>query len=315
MGCVATRSTSAKPRSPASSLRRCEAITFYLFIAPWAIGFLVFGAGPIIASLVLSFTNYNIVSSPLFVGPANYGEMVSNDPVFTTSLVNTVYYTVIFVPAQIIVAFALALLLNVKVRGVAVYRTLFYLPSIVPAVASSVLWIWILEPQWGLLNSALHFVGVEGPLWLASMNWSKPSLILMALWGSGGAMIIFLAGLQGVPVHLHEAAMIDGAGRWKRFWHVTVPMMSPTIFFVLVLGIIGSFQVFTAAYIMTDGGPNNSTLFYLLYLYRQAFHFLNMGYASAMAWLLLLIIMAFTLVQLWLAPRWVYYENEGGERR
>jgi len=315
VGSLAPESALAKPRSTSSSLRRREAITFYLFIAPWAIGFLVFGAGPIIASLALSLTNYNIVSMPLYIGLQNYTEMLATDQMFATSMVNTVYYTVIFVPSQIVVAFSIALLLNVRVRGVAVYRTFFYLPSIVPSVASAVLWIWILEPQWGLLNSALRFFGIPGPLWLASMDWSKPSLILMALWSSGGAMIIFLAGLQGVPVHLHEAAMIDGAGRWKRFLHVTIPMMSPTIFFVLVLGIIGSFQVFTAAYIMTDGGPNNSTLFYLLYLYREAFNFLNMGYASAMAWLLLLIIMAFTLVQLWLAPRWVYYENEVGERR
>lgn len=309
------RVVESRERQHWPTLRRREALTFYLFIAPWAVGFLVFGAGPIIASLVLSFTNYNIVSAPLFIGPANYHEMIVNDPLFTTSLFNTLYYTVIFVPGQIVVAFGVALLLNLHVRGVAVYRTFFYLPSIVPAVASSVLWIWILEPQWGLLNSTLRYFGVEGPLWLASTDWSKPALVIMALWASGGAMIIFLAGLQGVPQHLYEAAMIDGAGRWARFRHVTVPMMTPTIFFVLVLGIIGSFQVFTAAYIMTDGGPNNSTLFYLLYLYRQAFHFLNMGYASAMAWLLLLIIMAFTLVQLWLAPRWVYYEFEGGQRR
>jgi multiple sugar transport system permease protein len=312
---VTGQGASTRQRSGARELRRREALTFYLFIAPWAIGFLVFGAGPIIASLILSFTNYNIVSVPLFVGGANYREMIGNDNMFTVSLLNTLYYTVIFVPAQIVVAFAIALLLNLKVRGVVVYRTFFYLPSIVPVVASSVLWIWILEPQWGLLNSALHYVGLDGPLWLASTDWSKPSLILMSLWASGGAMIIFLAGLQGVPQHLHEAAMIDGAGRWSRFLHVTIPMMSPTVFFVLVLGIIGSFQVFTAAYIMTDGGPNNSTLFYLLYLYRQAFDFLNMGYAAAMAWLLLLIIMVFTLVQLWLARRWVYYEfDQGGPR-
>jgi len=294
-------------------MRRQEARVFYLFLTPWAIGFLLFGAGPILASLALSFTDYNIVGAPIFNGIENYRHLLTSDDLFPVTFGNTIYYTVIAVPGQIMVAFGLALLLNLKVRAVAVYRTFFYLPSIVPAVASSVLWIWILQPQWGLLNSALHFFGIEGPLWLGSLEWSKPALILMALWSSGGTMIIFLAGLQGVPQHLYEAAMIDGANRWQRFWNVTVPMMTPTIFFTLILGIIGSFQVFTAAYIMTNGGPSNTTLFYLLYLYRQAFNFLNMGYASAMAWLLLIVILLLTLVQLWLAPRWVYYE--GGIRR
>lgn len=295
---------------PPASLRRREARTFYLFLSPWAVGFLLFGVGPILASLALSFTDYNIVGVPIFTGFTNYANLLRTDQLFLVTLGNTLFFTAFAVPGQIVVAFALALLLNSRVRGIAIYRTFFYLPSIVPAVASAVLWVWILEPQWGLLNSLLQFLGIPGPPWLASETWSKPSLILMSLWSSGGAMIIFLAGLQGVPQHLHEAAMIDGAGRWPRFWHVTVPMMTPTIFFVMVLGVIGSFQVFTAAYIMTGGGPSNSTLFYMLYLYQQAFNFLNMGYASAMAWLLLLIILLLTVAQLWLAPRWVYYEGE-----
>ncbi|MCL4543646.1 MAG: sugar ABC transporter permease [Chloroflexi bacterium] len=294
-------------------MRRLEARTFYLFLLPWAAGFLVFGLGPVLASLALSFTDYNVVQAPLFTGFNNYRRLLTADSLFLVTLGNTAFYTVIAVPLQIVVSFGLALLLNLRVRGVAVYRTFFYLPSVVPAVASSILWIWILEPQWGLLNSLLHFLGIAGPPWLGSVHWSKPALILMSVWSSGGSMIIFLAGLQGVPQQLYEAAMIDGAGQWARFRHVTVPMMTPTIFFVSVIGIIGSFQVFTAAYIMTSGGPDNSTLFYMLYLYRQAFHFLNMGYAAAMAWLLLLAILALTLVQLWLATRWVYYE--GGARR
>ncbi len=294
------------------TLKAREALTFYLFLVPWLIGFLLFTIGPIIASAALSFTQYDIVTPPRAIGAGNYRDLFTDDRLFTLSLYNTAYYVLFFVPLQIVLSLALALLLNLQVRGIPIYRTLFYIPSIVPAVANSILWIWIFQPQWGLLNYGLSLVGIDGPLWLSSVEWSKPSLIIMSLWGSGGAMIIFLAGLQGIPQHLYEAAELDGANRWRRFWHITIPMLTPTTFFVLVLGVIGSFQVFTQAYIMTGGGPANSTLFYMLYLYRRAFVFQNMGYASAMAWILFVIIFVLTMIQFGTARRWVYYE---GERR
>lgn len=292
------------------SLAAREALTCYLFLLPWGIGFLVFVLGPIVASLVLSFMRYDVVTAPRFLGLANFRELFTTDYRFGMSMGNTAYYVAFYVPLHLIVALGLALLLNQKVRGMPAYRTLFYIPSIVPVVASSILWVWILHPEWGMINSLLAVFGVKGPLWLSSLTWSKPALIMMALWGSGSAMIICLAGLQGVPQHLYEAAEIDGANRWQRFTHITLPMLSPTLFFMLILGVIGSFQVFTTAYVMTGGGPAESTLFYMLYLYRRAFVFLNMGYAAAMAWILFVIVLALTLVQFRLANRWVYYEAE-----
>ena len=292
------------------SLATREAITCYLFLLPWAIGFLAFVVGPVVASLVLSFTKYEVVTPPTFVGVSNFVDMFTKDPRFTLSLGNTAYYVVFFVPLHMVVALSLALLLNQKVAGMPLYRTLYYVPSIVPLVAGSILWVWILQPQWGLINSLLALVGIKGPMWLASLTWSKPSMILMALWGSGSSMIICLAGLQGVPQHLHEAAAIDGASTLQRFRHITLPMLSPTLFFMLVLAVINSFQVFTTAYIMTNGGPAESTLFYMLYLYRRAFVFLDMGYASGMAWILFIAVLLLTILQFGLANRWVYYESE-----
>jgi len=292
------------------SLATREAISCYLFILPWGIGFLAFVIGPVIASLVLSFMDYEIVVPPRWVGIDNFVQLFTADERFGMSMGNTAYYVLFYVPLHMVVALGLALLLNQKVGAMPVYRTLYYIPSIVPAVASSILWVWILQPEWGMLNSLLGMIGIKGPLWLASLTWSKPALILMALWGTGSAMIICLAGLQGVPQHLYEAAVIDGASVLQRFRHITLPMLSSTLFFMLILGIIGSFQVFTAAYIMTGGGPAESTLFYMLYLYRRAFTFLDMGYASAMAWILFLIVLALTIAQFKLANRWVYYEAE-----
>jgi len=286
-----------------------EAMAFYLFIAPWAIGFLAFTLGPVVAATYYSFTSYDILHAPAWLGLENYGTLLQDD-LFWTSLDNTLYYVIFGVPLHVVVALALALLLNQKLRGISVYRTLFFMPSIVPTVASVVLWIWILQPQYGLLNSFLGYLGVQGPAWLGSEVWSKPSLIMMNTWTAGGAMIIFLAGLQDVSEHLYEAAEIDGAGWWAKFWRVTIPMLTPSIFFVLVLDLINSFQVFTAAFIMTNGGPVDSTLFYVLYLYQQGFTYLKMGYASALAWILFVIILLFTLIQFAHAKRWVYYEGE-----
>jgi multiple sugar transport system permease protein len=293
--------------SKRSAMSIRESLAFYGFISPWLIGFICFTGGPIVASLYFSVTNYTILSSPEYIGLDNFRALFS-DPLFATSLYNTLYYAVFFVPLGIIFAFLMALLLNQKVAGLAVYRTVYYLPSIVPAVANSILWIWLLNPQWGLINTALASIGIQGPGWLTSEVWSKPAIILMSLWGIGSWIIIYLAGLQGVPEQFYEAAEVDGATTLKKFFHITLPLMTPTIFFTMITGIIGAFQVFTQAYIMTNGGPVNSTLFYALYLFRNAFNYLKMGYAAAMAWVLFLIILVLTVIQFRLAQRWVFYE-------
>jgi multiple sugar transport system permease protein len=226
-----------------------------------------------------------------------------------TSLRNTIYYTVFHVPLSLVLAFAIALLLNAKVRGLAVFRTMFFLPSVTAGVATAILWLWLLNPN-GLINYALGLIGITGPRWFGSSQWAMPGLILMSLWSIGGSVIVYLAGLQGVPDQLYEAASIDGAGWWSRLRHVTLPMMTPTIFFTVVMGLIAAFQVFTPALVITNGGPGTSTLFYLLHLYRNGFQWFNMGYASALAWVLFVIILGFTLLQLGLSGRWVYYEGE-----
>ena len=295
----------------------------YVLIAPWVIGFLLFTAGPMVASLVLSLTDYDLASAE-FVGLDNYANLLVNenavggrgDPLFYKSLWNTFVYTLFSVPLGLTGSLLLAMLLNQKIRGLAVFRTLYYLPSLVPAVAASLLWLWILHPTQGLLNQFLGwffaFAGIDArpPEWLQSADWSKPSMILMSLWGIGGArMIIFLAGLQGIGEQYYEAARIDGAGPWRRFIHVTLPLMTPVIFFNLVLGVIGAFQTFTQAYIMTGGGPRDSTLFYALYLFRAAFEWFQMGKASAMAWILFVILLVFTWLQFNRSRKWVHYEG------
>ena len=281
----------------------------WLFALPWLIQFVFFILIPFVASFYLSLTNYRFRGAPKVIGLDNYVELFTDDPLFWKSVVNTIYYTMIHVPGQIVIAFFIALLLNQNVRGIALWRTLFYLPSITAGVATAMLWIVILQPN-GLLNQFLGLFGIPGPRWLTSTTWAMQGLILMSFWTVGTTMILYLAGLQGIPRHLYEAAEIDGAGPVRRVWHVTIPMMTPTIFLTVVLGIIGSFQVFTAALIVTSGGPANSTLFVLLYLYRKAFLIFQMGYASAIAWILFVIILLFTLVQFAVARRWVHYEFE-----
>ncbi|OQA46245.1 MAG: Lactose transport system permease protein LacF [Chloroflexi bacterium ADurb.Bin325] len=280
------------------------------FVAPWVIGFLIFTLGPVVASLGLSFMDYELISAPTWRGLGNYIELITRDRLFGRSLYNTVYYTLFSVPLGLMAAFMLALLLNVKLPGMNIYRTVFYLPAVTSGVAVSLLWIWLFNPQFGLINYLLRSIGLPGPGWLVDEAWSKPAFILMSVWGVGGTTIIFLAGLQGVPRTLYEAAEIDGANTWQRFRHVTIPMMTPVIFFNMIVGIIGSFQVFTSAYVMTQGGPRESTLFYVLYLFRQGFKLLRMGYAASMAWILFVIIIVLTLIQLRLSTRWVYYESE-----
>ncbi|MBM4046635.1 MAG: sugar ABC transporter permease, partial [Planctomycetes bacterium] len=245
-----------------------------------------------------------------WAGLDNFRYLFSQDRYFLTALWNTFYFAAISVPVDIALALTLALLLNQPIHGRALYRTCFYLPTVMPAVAGSLLWAWLFNGDYGLVNVVLGYLGLPEVPWLTNEYCSKPALIIMGLWGVGGSMIIFLAALQGVPRALYEAAEMDGANAVGRFFHVTLPMISPSLFFVIVMGIIGSLQVFTQAYLITSGGPVNSTLFYVLYLYQQAFENLHMGYASAMAWVLFLFIMLVTSVQFLLAKRWVFYEGE-----
>ena len=279
-----------------------------LFIAPWLITFLWFTLGPFIASIFLSFTNYRFIGLPTWIGLDNYVRLFTDDAKFIRSIINTLYYTAVHVPGIMIMAFFVAILLNQKVKGQPIYRTAFYLPSVTAGVATAYLWILLLQPN-GLVNQFLGLVGIDGPNWLTSSTWAMPALILMSFWGLGTTMIIYLAALQGIPQHLYEAASVDGAGVIRKMWHVTVPMMTPAIFLTAVLQIIGSWQVFTQALIVTNGGPRDSTLFILLHLYRTGFEYFQMGYASAIAWVLFVIILIFTIIQFGIARRWVYYEG------
>lgn len=277
---------------------------------PWIIGFIVFTGGPMLFSIVISFSRYDILNPAVFTGLDNYLFMFTRDDLFWKSLGNTVFM-VIGIPLGMAVGLGMAILLTQKVRGVAVWRTLFYLPSIVPMVAASILWIWIFNPQSGLLNGVLASIGITGPEWLQDKNTSKWALIIMGLWTAGGGMIIWIAGLKGISDSYYEAASIDGATKWQQFKFITIPMLTPYIFFNLIMGLIGTFQIFTQAFIMTSGGPVNSTLFYAYYLFNNAFRYLNMGYAAAMAWFLFLVVLILTAIQMQLSRRWVHYEDEG----
>ncbi|MGQ9556227.1 MAG: carbohydrate ABC transporter permease, partial [Anaerolineae bacterium] len=283
-----------------------------LYIFPWLFGFFTLTLGPFVASFVLSFTKWEVLSPPVFNGLANYKRIFLDDPLPLKALYNTAYYVFLGVPSGLVLALALAILLNQRVIGLPFYRTVFYLPAVTSGVASAILWLGLFDARFGIINTLLRQVGIDGPRWLGSTTWSKPALVIMRLWYVGNSVVIFLAGLQGVPQHLYEAAEVDGGSFLAKTWHITVPMMTPTIFFNLVMGIIGSFQVFTSSYVMTGGGPANSTLFYVLYLYRNAFVYFQMGYASALAWLFFLVILAFTAVQLVGSRYWVYYEEPVG---
>ncbi|MFX0046362.1 MAG: carbohydrate ABC transporter permease [Candidatus Hermodarchaeota archaeon] len=290
-----------------------EAIQFYLFVAPWLVGFLGLTAGPMLYSLFLSFTQFDLFHAPQWVWLENFRHFLL-DPyplsVFWKSLGVTAYFTFLSVPVSIVGSLALALLLNTKIRGVPLYRTLFYLPSLTPGVASALVWIWIFNSRFGLANALLRRLGLSPLNWLTDPYLVIPSFVLMGLWGLGGnTMIIFLAGLQGVPAHLYEAAEIDGANWWRRFWAVTIPQISPTMFFNLVLGIIGSFQVFSSAYMMTGGGPEYATYFMVYYIYEEAFRALHMGRGATLAWILFGVLLVFTLLQFRLSRFWVYYEG------
>jgi multiple sugar transport system permease protein len=306
MQMAAARPERGRGRSQAA---RREAIEGFIAISPWLLGLVLFTIGPLVASLYFSLTEYEVVKAPVFVGLGNYKSLFA-DKLFWQSLKVTGTYVIVSVPLGITLAFLVALLMNQKVRYVGLYRTAFYMPTLVPAVGSAILWIWIFNPEFGLLNTFLANFGIKGPMWLLHSKWALPALIIMSLWGVGSGMLVYLAGLQGIPSDLYEAAEVDGASSFKRFLHITIPQMTPVLFFNLIMGIIGSFQVFTAGYIMTQGGPRYATYFYVLYLYNNAFQYFRMGYASAMAWVLSVIILVFTLLVFRSSTAWVYYEGE-----
>jgi|DewCreStandDraft_1066081.scaffolds.fasta_scaffold03279_7 multiple sugar transport system permease protein len=291
-----------------------ENLEGWLFASPWVIGFLLFTAGPMLAAAGLAFTQWDLLTPPRWAGTENFSRMAA-DPSVLQALKVTTIYALTSVPLDIAFAMALALLLNSGVGGLRIYRTLYYLPAVLSGVAVALLWRWVFSPDFGLLNTLLGYLGIRGPAWLADENWALPSLVLMSLWGIGGGMVVYLAGLQGIPTELYEAAQVDGAGFWPRLRHITLPLMTPVLFFQLVTGIIRALQVFTQAYIMTGGGPHDATLFFMLYLYRNAFQYFKMGYAAALAWVLFFYILALTLLVFRSSALWVYYEGELKARR
>jgi multiple sugar transport system permease protein len=290
----------------------------FIFISPWVLGFLLFILYPMLASLYYSFTDYDVLRPARWVGTDNYTYFFTKDNLSYLTVYNTLYFAFFSVPLGILVAIILALLLNAKVKGQSVFRAIFFIPTVVPVVAATILWVWLFSTRNGLINMALEAVGLPAVAWLNSPTWSKPAMIIMSLWGVGTSVVIYLAGLQDIPVSLYEAAVIDGANWWQQTTRITIPLLTPQIFFQLVIGLIGAFQVFTQAFIMggtgggalgmgTEAGPSNSLLFYTLYLYLNAFRFFRMGYASAMAWLLFLITLVATLIILRTSSRWVFY--------
>ncbi len=289
------------------TMRRKEAISGWLFAAPWILGFSVFLAYPLLSSIYYSFTDYSVLRKPVFTGLENYSDLMG-DEVFWLTLKNTAVYAALALPIGLLVSVSLALLLNTKVRGMAFYRTIFYLPSLVPLVSLAMLWLWMFNGQRGLVNELLVLVGITGPNWLGDVGWSKPALAIISLWGIGNAIVIYLAGLQDVPDSLYEAADLDGASAWKKTRYVTLPMISPVIQFNLIIGIIGTLQVFAIPYIMLPGGaPARSSYFYTMYLFDNAFRFQKMGYACAMGWILFLLIFALTMIALKVSEKRVHY--------
>jgi multiple sugar transport system permease protein len=291
------------------SLRKKEALSFYLFILPWLIGFILFYLGPILASFYFSLTSWDLLTPPKFIGFGNYVKIFSDDPLFLQSLKVTLVYTFSYVPLDLILGLITALLMNRRIRGIGVLRTIYYLPSVLSGVAYVVMWMWMFNPQAGLINTLLSYLGIQGPRWLLDPVWALPSLVFMSLWSVGRSMIIYLAGLQDIPVELYESAAIDGANNWDKFWSITLPLITPSILFNLIFGVIMTFQSFTNVYVATNGGPLNSTLFYVLYLYRKAFEHLAMGYASALAWILLVIVFLCTLLIFGTSGKWVFYRG------
>ena len=285
-------------------------LTMLAFISPWIIGFLAFFVYPLLLSLYYSFTEYNLLQPPKWVGLRNYSNL-TEDTHYINAVGNTIYFVVFSVPLGVLTAFLIAFLLNQQLRLRVLLRMIFYIPIVVPISATAILWMWIFNSNWGLLNNLLALVGIQGPSWLGSPTWSKPSLVIMQLWLVGGSVLIFLAALQDVPRALYDAAKVDGANAWHRVWHVTIPMVTPAILFSLLTGLIAAFQTFANAWIMTGGGPIRSTEFYVLYLYENGFRFFRMGYASAMAWILFGVVVVVTVILFRTSARWVYYGGEG----
>jgi multiple sugar transport system permease protein len=292
------------------TLAQRRTITGYIFISPFILGFFFWFLVPAAVSAYLTFQRWNLISPPRYTGFDNIARLFS-DPLLPQSLKATFLYTIVAVPLGLLLSFFLATLINTRVRGISIFRTIYYLPSIVPAVANALLWAWMFNTEFGLINVIVRGLGGSKIAWLQDPTYAIPALIILSLWGVGGSMIIFLAGLQGIPEIYYEAAEIDGAGRWAKLRYVTLPLMSPIFFFNLVIGFINSFQAFTLVYLVTDGGPQNSTLFLVLYIYRTAFQSQNMGYAATLSWLLFFILMALSYIVFRYIGRRVYYENPG----
>jgi multiple sugar transport system permease protein len=302
----------ALQKSVQSSIEKHQRKYGYIFAMPWIIGLLLFYAYPLLSSIYYSFTNYNVISKSNWVGLENYKELLQ-DPIFWTGIKNTVVYALMEVPMSTLLAICLAILLNAPIKGQGIFRTIFFLPTLVPVVATSIIWQWLLNPQFGIVNFLLDKIGIMGPPWLGSPAWSKPSLVLMAQWVIGNTVIIYLAGLQDISQDYYEAADLDGASWFQKSMHITLPLLTPVVFFNVVMGIINTLQVFTLPYALTygTGNPANSLLFYSMYLYNNAFAYMKMGYASAMAWLLFIIIITITLLVFRSSNRWVFYQDEG----
>ncbi|HEY8457008.1 MAG TPA: sugar ABC transporter permease [Actinopolymorphaceae bacterium] len=289
---------------------RREAMWFYIMASPWIAGFIIFLAGPMVASFYLSLTDYDLLTPPQWIGLDNYRRMLVEDPLFWKVLRNTAYYTFLSVPLSTVLSVALAALLNKPLPGMRIYRTIVYLPALVPLVASAMLFSWVLAPDTGLINRGLALIGIRGPAWLLSETWVIPALILMSIWSVGTGVVLLLAGMQGIPQELLEAATIDGASGTQRFFRIVLPMLSPVILFNVVMGLIGAFQVFSQVYILTGGGPNNASQMLVPYIFEEGFRNYRMGYASALSWLLFAIIMACTAIVFRTSSRWVFYETE-----
>jgi multiple sugar transport system permease protein len=306
---MASLTQSSRPPVRRLSPRTRNTINGLLFASPWLVGLLVFWIYPTLASAYYSFTKFNAVQSPSWVGLQNYIDLFSQDDDFWMAVYNTFYFAIVSIPLAIILSFGLAMLLNAKIRFQTVYRTVYFLPTLVPEIALALVWVYLFTPGTGLINLPFDWIGVRGPCWLTCETWARPTLVLLALWIIGQQVILYLAGLQDVPQDLYDAGDVDGANFWHKFRHITLPMMTPVIFFHLVTSLIGALQFFTIPFIMTGGTgfPGGSTLFYSIYLYKNGFQYFNMGYASAMAWLLFMVTLLITLIIFRSARLWVFY--------
>ncbi len=288
---------------------RRDARTGYIALSPWMLGFAVFYAFPILATLYFSFTEWVLVKPPTWIGLDNYVRMFTRDPLFVSALKATTLFVLMSLPLKLVLGLMLALLLNLKIPGMHVFRTIFFIPAVISGVAVSLMWIWFLQPDTGVVNTLLSYIGIQGPYWFWDRNWALPSVAIMSIWKVGGAAIIYLAGLQNIPAHLYEAAEIDGAGKWSRFWKITMPLLTPTLFFLLIIELIDAFKIFTEAFVITQGGPLKATYFFLYYFYEEGFRNFNMGYASALAIFLLTVIMSATIFVNYTSKEWVFYED------